>query len=316
MIGLYLALGQLQAPVQFVLGLAAFLAAVTGTLEVTAGRWPRPRFEEISARLVTWWVLLAVFAGAVVLWPPGLILFALVMSLWGLREFFAMMPYRMADRRIYALAFLAVGFQYLWVALDWYGMFIIFVPLYCLLLVAQQVTFLEQPQGAFATLGRVQLGLLWVVFCLSHAAYLLVLPGGGPSSEGLGLLCFVVVITELGDVGQYVFGKVFGRTRVLPVVSPNKTLAGVFGGVLVSVGLAVWWGPWLTPLSTGMSAWMGVLIGLGGFVGDAAMSGLKRELGVKDTSAALPGHGGVLDRIDSLLFTAPLFFHVVRYVHY
>jgi len=130
---------------------------------------------------------------------------------------------------------------------------------------------------------------------------------------GPGLLLLLILLTQFNDVAQYVWGKSLGRTKVLPTVSPGKTVAGLAGGVATTVVLATFLGPLLTVMDWQRSLVAGVIIGLGGFLGDVTLSALKRDLGVKDSGATLPGHGGILDRVDSLTFTAPLFFHFVFY---
>jgi phosphatidate cytidylyltransferase len=156
-----------------------------------------------------------------------------------------------------------------------------------------------------------------MVFALSHVAFLLVLPaavnpqnGGGP-----GLVLYLLFLTEFNDVAQYIWGRTLGRHKAIPKVSPGKTLEGLLGGVATTLVLAWLLAPRLTPLTPGESILAGVIIGFGGFVGDVVMSAVKRDLGLKDSGTLLPGHGGVLDRIDSLLYTAPLFFHFVWYLH-
>ncbi|HSG94271.1 MAG TPA: phosphatidate cytidylyltransferase, partial [Afifellaceae bacterium] len=108
----------------------------------------------------------------------------------------------------------------------------------------------------------------------------------------------------------------FGRRQVAPTVSPNKTVEGLAGGILVTALIAALVGPFITPLSAGFCAFLGAALALGGFLGDLTISGVKRDLGLKDTGTLLPGHGGILDRIDSLVFTAPLFFHLVRFFYF
>jgi phosphatidate cytidylyltransferase len=159
--------------------------------------------------------------------------------------------------------------------------------------------------------------LMTTVFSLSHMAFLLVLPtAGNPVAGGAGLLLYLLFLTQFNDVAQYVWGKLLGRRRVIPRVSPNKTWEGLLGGVTTTVALAVVLAPWLTPFATVEAAVAGLIIGAAGFAGDVTISAVKRDLGVKDSGSLLPGHGGILDRIDSLTFTAPLFFHFVWYRHF
>jgi phosphatidate cytidylyltransferase len=180
-----------------------------------------------------------------------------------------------------------------------------------------RMVLIGETQGFLRAAGTVHWGLMTTVFSLSHMSYLLALPdAGNPAGGGDALLFYLVFLTQINDVAQYVWGKLFGRHKVSPTVSPNKTLEGLVGGVATTVVLAVALAPWLTPLTRYESVAAGLLIGVFGFIGDVTISAIKRDIGVKDSGTLLPGHGGILDRLDSLTCTAPLFFHFIRYLHY
>jgi phosphatidate cytidylyltransferase len=167
--------------------------------------------------------------------------------------------------------------------------------------------------------GTLHWGLMTLVFVLSHLAYLLMLPAHtrtGVPAHGAALLLFVVLLTELNDVLQYVWGRTLGRHKVIERVSPKKTVEGLVGGALTTTLVAWLVAPLLTPLTPWHRVAVGLMIGFGGFIGDVTISALKRDLGIKDTGSVIPGHGGILDRIDSLLFTAPLFFHFLQYFYF
>jgi phosphatidate cytidylyltransferase len=127
---------------------------------------------------------------------------------------------------------------------------------------------------------------------------------------------FLLFMTQLGDVSQYVWGKTFGRHKIIPRVSPNKTWEGFVGGVATITLVSGWVAPLLTPLSFEYGLLAGLIISVAGFVGDVVISSVKRDLNIKDSGNLIPGHGGILDRFDSLFFTAPLFFHYVYYLVY
>jgi phosphatidate cytidylyltransferase len=134
-----------------------------------------------------------------------------------------------------------------------------------------------------------------------------------PVAGGVGLLFFLVVLAQFNDVAQYCWGKLLGKHKVTPKVSPKKTWEGLIGGVASTTAVAALIGPYLTPMDHGWSALAGAVIGIAGFLGDVNMSAVKRDLGVKDAGGLIPGHGGILDRVDSLTYAAPAFVHFFRY---
>jgi len=165
-------------------------------------------------------------------------------------------------------------------------------------------------------IGTIHWGLMTAVYCISHASYLLTinvnvtLPAGNA-----GLLLFLVLLTQLNDVAQYCVGKLLGKAKIVPSVSPGKTTAGFVGGVVITTLASVALAQYLTPFNLVHAAFIGALTGLAGFVGDVNISAIKRDIGVKDSGQLIPGHGGILDRIDSLTFTAPIFFHYLNYFY-
>jgi phosphatidate cytidylyltransferase len=174
-----------------------------------------------------------------------------------------------------------------------------------------------QTEGFLKAAGVLHWGLMTTVFSISHAAYLLALPvEQNPQAGGAGLLFYLVFLTQFNDVAQFTWGKLLGLHPVVPKVSPKKTREGLLGGVLTTTLMAWLIAPYLTPLSYEWALGAGLLIGIGGFIGDVVISAIKRDIGIKDSGNMIPGHGGIMDRIDSLTFTAPLFFHYIYYLHY
>lgn len=277
---------------------------------------PERNYSELSARVRTWWVMCAIFCSAMFLSKAVSIVFFGFVSFLALKEFFTLIPTRRADRRVLLWAYLAIVFQYLWVGMEWYGMFIIFIPVYLFLFIPFRLVLIGETEGFLRSAATIQWGLMITVFSLSHIGYLLTLPVQvNPNGGGAGLVLFLVVLTQLNDVAQYIWGKSFGKRKITPKVSPNKTWEGFLGGLATTVVLALLLAPLLTPLTVVHSLLAGLVIGGFGFVGDVSMSALKRDLGVKDSGQLLPGHGGVLDRVDSITYTAPLFFHFFWYLY-
>jgi len=310
---------------------AVFLLLVAASVIVFVLRRLQPARDrtELARRVRTWWTIVGLFGISLVLGQRGCLWFLAFVSFLALKEYLSLIPTRRADRRVLFWAYLSIPIQYYWVHLHWYGMFIIFIPVYLFLFVPTRMVLAGQTEGFLRSVGTVHWGLMTTVFSLSHAGYLLVLESvttprvepAWPSPDsaafpGPGLLVLLVLLTQLNDVAQYVWGKSFGRRKVAPQISPGKTVAGFLGGVATTTVLAWLIGPRLTLLDSTRSLFAGLIIGLSGFFGDLSISALKRDLGVKDSGTLLPGHGGILDRVDSLTYTAPLFFHFVYYCYF
>ncbi|MCP5063419.1 MAG: phosphatidate cytidylyltransferase [Ignavibacteriae bacterium] len=278
---------------------------------------PDKEYIELRQRVRTWWLMAGMFTLAIILSKKISLIFFTFMSFLALKEYLSLVPTRRADRRVLFWAYISIPFQYLWVSMEWYGMFIIFIPVYVFLFLPMRMVLIGETSGFLHAAGTLHWGLMITVFNLSHAAYLLALPAvGNPNGGGGALVLFLVLLTEINDVSQYIWGKLFGKNKVIPRVSPNKTKAGLIGGLLTTTLLAMILSKFLTPLVFPYSIGAGLIIGLSGFIGDVVISALKRDLGVKDSGSILPGHGGILDRIDSLSYTAPLFFHYIYYLYY
>jgi phosphatidate cytidylyltransferase len=278
--------------------------------------FPRRDWKELRDRIRSWWIMAAVFFAAVAVHPVLSLVFFGLMSLWALKEYVTLLHTRPADHKALFLCFLAIPVQYYLIHIQWYGVFIIFVPVYMFLLLPAGLVLARDPRGFVASAAQIQWGLMAFVFGLSHMGYLLGLPAAeGARADGRSLVLFLVFITEMSDVLQYCWGKLLGRHKVLPTISPNKTWEGLIGG-LASVTAAALLLRFLTPFSPMETLGVAALIGVAGFFGGAVMSAVKRDFGVKDFGASIPGHGGMLDRVDSLCYAAPLFFHYVRYFYY
>lgn len=296
---------------------AVFAVLLLATLINGLLVWCKPNkdWRELTLRIRTWWVIVVLFSLALIS-PRWLALtfFALVSAL-ALKEFLTLVPARDADRMPVLWMFIAIPINYGLIGIDWYGLFIIFIPVYAFLFLPARMVLVGETQGFLHSAAQLHWGLMTTVFAVSHVAFLLILPANGLQTGAL-LVLFLVGLTEFNDVAQYLWGKSLGRIKVTPTVSPNKTLAGLLGGVGSTMLAALLLGPLMTPLGWGMSLLAGVIIGVTGFCGDVVMSAVKRDIGVKDSGTLLPGHGGILERLDSLIFTAPVFFHFIRYFCY
>lgn len=275
---------------------------------------PQRNWLELQQRVNSWWVIICLFSLAM-LSPKWLALtFFGFISFLSLKEYLTLAPTRRSDSMPLLWMYAAIPVQYLWTGMAWYGMFIIFIPVYIFLFLPARMVIAGDTKGFLHSASVMHWGMMTTVFALSHVAYLMTLPGADASAGAL-LVFFLVALTELNDIAQYLWGKSLGRIRVTPNVSPNKTLAGLLGGIFTTMLLAVILGPLLTPMSYLHSLGAGLIVGASGFCGDVVMSAIKRDFGVKDSGKLLPGHGGILDRLDSLIYTAPLFFHFYYYFY-
>jgi phosphatidate cytidylyltransferase len=267
----------------------------------------------LNARVRAWWVMTAVFAAALATGGIGSVILFGLTSFIALREFITLTPTRRADHRTLFWAFFVfVPVQYWLVATRWYGLFVIFIPVYAFLFVPVRSVLAGDTEDFLARTAKIQWGLMVAVYCVSHAPALLMLDIPGYAGENAKLLLYLIVVVQLSDVLQYVFGKTLGRRKIVPKVSPNKTWEGTVGGIAAAtlLGSLLWWA---TPFSPWAAAGIALTVNLAGFAGGLCMSAIKRDRGIKDFGSLIQGHGGVLDRIDSLCFAAPLFFHLVRY---
>jgi phosphatidate cytidylyltransferase len=269
----------------------------------------------LNARIRSWWTMVAVFVVALATGGIGSVVLFAFLSFVALREFITLTPTRRGDHRtLFWAFFIFIPIQYLLVGFQWYGLFAIFIPVYAFLFIPMRSALAGDTEDFLARTAKIQWGLMIAVYCVSHAPALLMLEPAGDKSQGANLLFFLIIVVQLSDVLQYAFGKTLGRHRILPSVSPNKTWEGAIGGIAGAtlVGTLLWWA---TPFTPWAAAGISLLVCLAGFAGGLVMSAIKRDRGVKDFGTLIEGHGGVLDRVDSLCFAAPLFFHVVRYFY-
>ena len=294
-------------------GTVAFLtvASLIGLiLEHRAGGEASPAIRNLNARIRAWWVMVTIFSAALLMGRQAVIVLFALLSFMALREFWTLTPSRRGDHLALFLSFFVVlPIQYVLLAVDWYGLFAIFIPVYAFLALPAILTLAADTAQFLARSARVQWGLMLTVYAISHAPALYFLDTG---TQPAYLLIYLVIVVQLSDVFQYVFGKLFGRHRFSPNISPSKTIEGLVGGGLsaIAVGVAL---HGLTPFSPLQAAGMSAAIVIAGFFGGFVLSAVKRDLNAKDWGSLIEGHGGILDRLDSISFSAPIFFHMVRY---
>ncbi|HLY41535.1 MAG TPA: phosphatidate cytidylyltransferase [Terracidiphilus sp.] len=298
-----------------VLAILILASAIGLLLQRTAiGDRARSTIDNLLARTRSWWKMCAIFALTMFMGPAGSLLLFALLSLLAMREYMTLIPTRPGDHRTLLWTFFIITpFQYYLVAIRWYGFFVIMIPAIAFLFIPLRIAVSGETRHFLERAAKIQFGIMICVYCLSYAPALLMLRIPGFESRNARLLFFLVVVTQISDVLKYVFGKIFGRHRIVPRVSPSKTWEGFIGGVLTATaaGAALWR---ITPFKPLEAAWVSLLVALLGAAGGLVMSAIKRDAEVKDFGGMIEGHGGVLDRIDSLCFAAPAFFHVARYL--
>ena len=274
---------------------------------------PHAVIDNLNARINAWWVMILIIFAAAALGFYGVIGLFFVISFMALREFLSLLYIRRGDHLALAACFYVIlPIQYILVAIDWFSMFTIFIPVYGFLFLPILSALLGDTAHFLDRSTKVQWALMISVFCISHIPAILTLDIEGFEDKKLLLMIFLILVVQSSDVLQYVWGKLFGKHKIAPKLSPSKTVEGFVGGVIsasVLGGLLYW----LTPFNSVQAVLMSLLICLMGFLGGLVMSTMKRSMGVKDWGNMISGHGGMLDRMDSLCFAAPIFFHVVRY---
>ncbi|RCK50346.1 phosphatidate cytidylyltransferase [Thalassospira profundimaris] len=274
---------------------------------------PDSTIENLNARIKAWWVMAIVLAISFMAGRIGVVILFAICSFAALREFLTLTNIKAADHWALVVAvFIVLPLQYISVGMNWYGFYSIFIPVYAFLLMPI-ISALRGETGNFLIrVAEAQWALMIAVFCVSHVPALLSLNIAGYEGKNLFLIFFLVVVVQSSDVLQYVWGKLIGKHKIAPNLSPSKTLEGLVGGVLSAslLGAALFW---ITPFNVIQAAGLSLVITLMGFFGGLVMSAIKRDRGVKDWGHMIAGHGGFIDRLDSVIFSAPIFFHIVRF---
>ncbi len=294
-------------------GVFALLATASVAGVLLKSRLSPATANNLNTRIQAWWVMIGTLALVFWIGSLGIILLFALVTLQCLREFIALSPALAGDRRAQAWCFLFfLPLQYFLIAINELGLFHLLIPTFAFLLLpitairnADTDLFLER-------IATIQWGLMICVYCISHVPALLALDIPGYAGRNTLLVAFLVLTVQSSDVFQYVWGRLLGKRRISPKISPSKTLEGLVGGVLTStaVGTALWW---VTPFTPWQAALIALTLNLAGFLGGLVLSAVKRGLGVKDWGKMISGHGGMLDRVDSLVFSAPVFFHIIRH---
>lgn len=272
-----------------------------------------PVIENLNARITAWWGMVALLSIGFLAGRAGVVILFALLSFAALREFLSLTAKSTADHWSLAAAFFVIlPLQYWLIWTDWYGFYAIFVPVYVFLLLPVVSALSGSTKAFLVRVAETQWALMICIYCISHVPALLYLDIPGFEGRNVMLIAWLIFVVQLSDVLQYVWGKLLGRTKVAPALSPSKTWEGFVGGTLSAtlIGTSLWW---MTPFSLTEAAGMCLVITLMGFFGGLVMSAIKRDKGVKDWGHLIAGHGGFIDRLDSVIFAAPIFFHLTRF---
>lgn len=299
------------SPFQFSCALA-FAILFTATLVTYLLRALKPQnetFKKVFIIVRSWWIIIGALLLALSWEKWGLLLMFYLLSIFMVIEYIKVsrVPYKKFIT--WGLIFLTT-IQYAALSSESFHFFQATIPILCLWIVPALIIYKTAIDG-LELIFAVVFGLSFTIYYLSHIPALTTLPYrvGMTSDQAVMAVVVLVIITWGNDVFQFISGKTFGKRKIVPGISPNKTLAGFIGGIVCSTVVAAIAAPSLMGVSLQTALVLGPLLSVAGMFGDLFFSAVKRNMGTKDFSDVLPGHGGLLDRIDSLIFTAPIFFH-------
>ncbi|HAE35897.1 MAG TPA: phosphatidate cytidylyltransferase [Bacteroidetes bacterium] len=268
--------------------------------------------KEIHLRVWSWWRI-AIGVAVVIAGPPwmGALLIAYI-SFVAMREMFSIGQLRGADRAGIFAAYLAIPVQYFLAWHFYFEQFLYFIPMAMFIVIPVLLVLNGRMNQIGRSMSIIPAILMLTAYMPSHMVLLYRLPVQPHPAGAGGLLIFLIMLTAFNDVFQFTWGKLLGKHKILPYVSPNKTWEGFVGGILTTscLGMIL---SFLTPLLWWQACITGFVVGLTGFLGDSIISAIKRDLRLKDTDDLIPGHGGAMDRLDSILITAPFYFYLIKY---
>lgn len=299
------------------LGLAITIAIAGLLSRLLRSKYGETKLKEIDKRIHSWWLIWIATSIAMIVGELGATILFLVISILAMNEFLDVTGIKKSDPLATKISFLSIPFQYWFVLNNNMDLFLTLIPILTFFFFAIIFVLRQDLNNFVVKLGILQWGQVLCIFSLSHLANLCNLDDiHTVFVEPLGLMTYLIVLSQANDVFQFLWGKSLGRHKILPHVSPNKTVEGFLGGIFSTSVLAALIGPILTIMTMKACILTGFLIGITGFLGDVLMSAIKRDMKVKDFGTVLPGHGGILDRVDSLVIAAPIFFHFYKFYFY
>jgi phosphatidate cytidylyltransferase len=273
----------------------------------------RVAIDSFIERVQWWWVMVIVLGLAFTLGKAGVVTLFGFVSFLALREFVSLTYTRRSDHwALAAVFFFFLPLQYVLVGLEWYGLYAILIPVYAFLTLPIFAAISADTTRFFERVAKLFAALMICVYCMSCVPALMTLRIPGFEGGNLLLIAWLVLTVQSSDVLQYVWGELSGRTPLAGALSSTKTVEGVVGGVFSAtiVGTAL---AWLTPFSLVQAAGMALVVNLMGLFGSLVLSAIKRDRGVKEWGTSFEGRRGMLERLDSVIFAAPVYYHLLRY---
>ncbi len=302
-------LSDLAVATGLVLGILALITVIYGALRQFR---PSQSLPKIGSRIRFLWGMALFYLLALLYSPQILLLYVAFIAFLALKEYLSITPTRRADRRVLFWAYLSIPIQFFLIWMDWRRLFTLFVPVHVFLVLPVLMVMVGETRGFLKAWSMLGWGILTTVFSLGYLGYLAVLlPGTHGSGNGLGLFLFLVSLAQLNYAAQYFFGKRFRHPRLSLKITKTRNWASLVGSILVSAPVAWLVAPWMTPFTPGQAVLSGVVIAVGAFIGYLILSAIKADLQLKDRGTMTPGSGGVMNRIDAFVYTAPLFFYIV-----
>jgi phosphatidate cytidylyltransferase len=272
--------------------------------------------KDVSSPLRTyvgWLVMIPIVLGTLLLGREGVIVGVTLLAAFGFREF-ARATGLYEDWWMTGLVYLAIAALGVVTLVQdprlgqpgWYGFFMA-LPVFVIASILLVPVMRNHAQGELQKVALAIFGFIYFGWMFMHLGFL------ANTANAYGYLLFLVFAVEVGDVAAYTFGRLFGKRKLRERISPNKTLSGSVGALGISLLM-----PWLLwfsfpHFSPALLVLTGLIVGIGGQLVDLVISYIKRDIGIKDMGTTIRGHGGILDRIDSMIFVAPIFFHMVRW---
>ncbi|MFI4956501.1 MAG: phosphatidate cytidylyltransferase [Gammaproteobacteria bacterium] len=252
-----------------------------------------------------WFIMAPLVIGVIALPREAFIVFLFLLSICAVKEF-SRATGLYQDWFFMSAIYLGIGGIYASVFFNWYGLFVA-MPVYMLAVIFMIPIFRNEYQSMLQKIALSCIAFIYLGWFLAHLGFV------GEFAQRSTLLLFIIFGTELNDAAAYITGKLFGKTPLVPNVSPKKTIEGFIGSLVITSLYVFFMRHTLPDFTPAMLILSTMIIWLGGTMGDLVISFIKRDIGIKDMGKLIPGHGGLLDRVDSLIFVSPLYFHLLNY---